>query len=633
MPGRFSIHLRQPEHAGYWKPRETMNGHRHFDSEEDPTFRARSRPTWEVARRVAAYLRPYRALAAADILCAFASLGCSLVFPRLVQTIIDGVLQGRQGSYWRLAAGLAGLFLLRDVFNCLRILVNNFFEQNVIYDMRRDVFARLQRLPVGYFDQRASGDLMTRVIEDVNAVERILIDGTEQGTVAVLSLVAVVIILFCRNATLAGIALLPVPFLAAGALWYTLTAHRRYRAQRRASSAMNAFLMDSLQGIRQIKAFDRQGHEDERFAGRADDLRQSTLGVMKVWAVYSPAMTFVAWLGFALVLWMGGTMVAAQKLTFGQLVSFIIYLTMFYEPVAKLHGLNQMLQSARAAGERVFDILDTTEERAGTAPRRREALPGRARGEVRYEDVSFSYGQGRAALKHVSFTAMPGEMIALAGPTGSGKSTLVNLLPAFYEATSGRITIDGRDIAEMTLESLRGCLAVVSQEAFLFNGTVRENIRYGNLAAGEEELLAAARAANCHEFITRLPKGYDSRVGERGVKLSVGEKQRVSIARALLKNAPILILDEATASVDTATEKLIQEALERLMAHRTSFVIAHRLSTIRAANQILVMLHGQITERGTHQELIEQNGLYAKLSRIQNTTFIEESFEKIAAVE
>jgi ABC-type multidrug transport system fused ATPase/permease subunit len=609
-----------------------MHGREHIEAEEDPTFRARSRSTWEVVRRVAVYLRPYRALAAANILCALVSLACALVFPRLVQTIIDDMMRGRQAGYWLPVAGVAGAFLLRDLFNSLRILVNNYFEQNVIYDMRRDVFGRLQRLPIGFFDQRASGDLMTRVIEDVNAVERILIDGTEQGTVAILSVVGVLIFLFYMNAALAAIALLPVPLLAAGALWYTLTAHRRYRAQRRASSAMNAFLMDSLQGVRQIKAFNRQGHEDERFAKRADDLRQSMLGVMKVWAVYSPAMTFIGSLGFALVLWRGGMLVAAHKLTIGQLASFSIYLTFFYDPVAKLHGLNQMLQAARAAGERVFDILDATEERPAAA-RSLEKLPEPVLGEVRYEDVSFSYGQGRTALQHVSLQARPGQMIALVGPTGSGKSTLVNLLPAFYEVSSGRILIDGVDTSGVSLASLRSHLSVVSQEAFLFNGTVRENILYGKLGAVAEELEAAARAANCHEFITRLPEGYDSRVGERGVKLSVGEKQRVSIARALLKNAPILILDEATASVDTATEKLIQEALERLMANRTSFVIAHRLSTIRHADQILVMLHGQITERGTHEELLEQNGLYAKLSRIQNTTFIEESFARIEAVE
>ena len=291
-----------------------------------------------------------------------------------------------------------------------------------------------------------------------------------------------------------------------------------------------------------------------------------------------------------------------------------------------------MLQSARAAGERVFDILDATEERPDANARRQGKLAEPVRGEVRYEKVSFSYSPERPVLKGISLQARPGQMIALVGPTGSGKSTLVYLLPAFYELTSGRITIDGQDIAGLSLNSLRAHLSVVSQEAFLFNGTVRENILYGKLDASAEELMAAARAANCHEFISRLPEGYDSRVGERGVKLSVGEKQRVSIARALLKNAPILILDEATASVDTATEKLIQEALERLMANRTSFVIAHRLSTIRNADQILVMLHGEITERGTHEELTRQDGLYAKLSRIQNTTLIEEGFERIEAV-
>jgi len=255
------------------------------------------------------------------------------------------------------------------------------------------------------------------------------------------------------------------------------------------------------------------------------------------------------------------------------------------------------------------------------------------RGALRYEDVSFRYAPGRTTLRNISFEAAAGQMIALVGPTGSGKSTLVNLLPAFYETTSGRILIDGHDIAGLSLASLRTHISVVSQEAFLFNGTVLENILYGRLEATRQDVEAAAAAANCHEFIARLPGGYDSRVGERGVKLSVGEKQRISIARALLKDSPILILDEATASVDTATEKLIQEALERLMKNRTSLVIAHRLSTIREADQILVLRHGEIIERGAHSDLIEQNGLYARLSRIQNTTFIEESFAKIKAVE
>jgi ABC-type multidrug transport system fused ATPase/permease subunit len=608
-----------------------MHGLRLSSSDDDPTLRARKRSTWEVIRRVAPYLKPYRGMAAANIGCALLSLGFSFAFPQLAQAIIDDVVHGKGSSYFAPAAALVAAFFLRDLFNSLRILVNNIFEQNVIYDIRRDVFARLQRLPPGYFDQRASGDLMTRVIDDVNAVERVLIDGTEQGTVASLSVIGVVVILFCKNPMLAAIALTPLPLLTAGTLWYTLTAHRRYRAQRRAAGAMSAYLMDSLQGIRQIKAFGREPHEDGRFAARADDLRRSTLGVMRVWAMYSPAMTFSASLGTALVLWIGGSLVASGKLSVGELVGFILYLALFYEPLGRLHGLNQMLQSARAAGERVFDVMDATEERSAPAGLPQRALPEPVRGEVRYENVSFRYAAGRTALKNISLEARAGQMIALVGPTGAGKSTLVNLLPAFYEASSGRITIDGCDIAGVALASLRARVSVVSQEAFLFNGTVRENILYGKLDATGEQLLAASRAANCHDFISRLPEGYDSRVGERGVKLSVGEKQRVSIARALLKNAPILILDEATASVDTATEKLIQQALERLMANRTSFVIAHRLSTIRGADQILVLLHGEIVERGTHAELLEQNGLYARLARIQNTTFIEESFEKITA--
>ena len=594
----------------------------------DPSFKSRKRSTGEILRRVWVYLLPYKGLALATVGCAVLSLACALTYPKLTEYIIDGIIEndgGTQRLKWAVLA-MAGAFLLRDLFNSLRIRINNHFEQNVIYDMRREVFGKLQRLPINYFDRRSSGDLMTRVVEDINNVERVLIDGTEQGTVAILCIGGISGILFYTNPFLALVALSPLPLLAVGALCYTLTAHSRYRRQREASSALNAILMDDLQGIRQIKAYGRQTHEDERFAGRAEDLRQGNLGIMRAWANYNPAMSFFAALGTVLVLWFGGNAVMAGEMTPGELVGFLFYLMLFYEPVARLHGLNQMLQSARAAGERVFDILDHETERDESSTK---DLKQPVKGEVIYESVNFGYEPDRPVLKDISLHAKPGEMIALVGPTGAGKSTLVSLLPAFYEFTAGRILIDGQNVAETSLTSLRHNIAMVSQEPFLFNGTIRENIQYGKLDACEKEITAAAKAANCHAFIEELAEGYDSRVGERGVKLSVGEKQRVSIARALLADAPILILDEATASVDTATEQLIQEALERLMEGRASFVIAHRLSTIRKADQILVLKEGAIVERGTHEALVEANGLYAKLARIQNTTFIEESFEKL----
>jgi ATP-binding cassette subfamily B protein len=566
-------------------------------------------------------------MAAGTISCAVVSLAFTFVYPLLTPYIIDDVIGNQRGDQLPIVIMvLIGAFFLRELFNSLRIMINNHFEQNVIYDMRREVYQKLQRLPVKYFDQRASGDLMTRVIEDVNAVERLLIDGTEQGTVAILSVVGVIGILFVKNATLALVTLATFPLLIGGALIYTLTAHSRYRRQRVASSAMNALLMDNLQGIRQIKAFGQQDHEDRRFAERADGLRQGTLDIMKAWALYSPSMAFINSLGTGLILWVGGVQVINGTMTVGELMGFIFFLNLLYDPVSRLHGLNQMMQSARAAGERVFDILDQETER----PNRQGTLKLPIRGLIRYENVSFQYTEDRETLKNINLTAKPGEMIALVGPTGAGKSSLVNLLPAFYELSGGKITIDDQDTSTLSLAALRSVISVVSQESFLFNGTVRENILYGQLDASEEDMVAATRAANCHHFIEALPEGYDAHVGERGVKLSVGEKQRISIARALLKDSPILILDEATASVDTATEKLIQEALEHLMKGRTSFVIAHRLSTIRKADQILVMTKGEIIENGNHESLMKKEGVYAKLARIQNTTFIEESFEKLS---
>ena len=553
-----------------------------------------------------------------QLICAVVGTLLAIVFPNVARLVLDEAVPKQRGDLliqYTLLACLA--YFGRDLLNSLRIMINNTFEQKVIFDIRSDLYEKLQRLPLKWFDNRPTGDIMTRVAEDVTSMERVLIDGIEQGLVALLQIVAVSLVMFLINPTLAAWAIVPVPFLFIGAMIYTST-RDRYRAVRKATSEMNALLHDNIAGIRQIKAYTMERRELERFNAASDKVRRATLRTMFAWAIYNPSMSFIGGIGFILVIGFGGNLAIQGQMSPGEITAFLLYLTLFYEPVGRLHQLNQMLQSGRAAAERVFEILDSEDE-PGLADGIELKVP--IGGRVVYKNVKFNYGDGNETICEVDLNAEPGQTIALVGPTGAGKTTLINLLTRFYEYDSGEILIDDVNIKTISKESLRSSIGYVTQESFLFNGTVRDNLLIANREASEDQIWEALKIANAYDFVKKLLNGLDTEVGERGVKLSVGEKQRVSIARALLRNPPILLLDEATASVDTETERLIQQALERLMKNRTSFVIAHRLSTVRGADYIYVLDSGTVVEEGSHEHLLSISGLYAELCR---TSFLDE---------
>jgi ATP-binding cassette subfamily B protein/subfamily B ATP-binding cassette protein MsbA len=421
--------------------------------------------------------------------------------------------------------------------------------------------------------------------------------------------------LFLLNWKLAAMSLLPIPLLMLSASWFTSRVHGYYHDIRKRSAELSGYLQDALSGIRETMGFARQAHEQERFARLSRAYSDANLKAMVLWSLYSPGMILLAGLGTALILWYGAVEVLAEELTLGELVMFLSYLALFYVPINQIHSVNHMLQHALAASDRVFEVLDAVPE---VVDRPDAVTPAhRLRGAVRFEDVEFHYRPRVPVLKGLSLSVAAGERVALVGPSGAGKSTMLKLLMRFYDVNAGAVSIDGRDLRDLPLAYLRQQIGFVQQEPFLFNGTVRENILYGDLDANQERLEAAARAARADEFIEALPEGFDTWIGERGVKLSVGQKQRVSIARVLLKDPPIVIFDEATSNIDTETEVKIREALGELTRGRTTFIIAHRLSTLQDVDRILVVDRGQLVEDGCHEDLLRRGGVYAGLYEAQ----------------
>jgi ATP-binding cassette subfamily B protein/subfamily B ATP-binding cassette protein MsbA len=566
--------------------------------------------------RVLRYLKPYRLLALTTLACAGLTTALELVPPWLVKVVIDDVIQaGRTGLLVWVIIALLAAYALRNLFASLRIRLNNTLEQRVVYDLRDQVFAALQRLSLAYYENRSTGEIMSRVNNDTEHVERIFIDGIEGMLTAALTLLGITTMLFWLNWRLALLSLLPVPILIFSAVAFTRRVHRYYHAIRRHAAELNAYLQDALSGIRETIGFNRQKYERDRFNVRSQAYADSNLKAMCLWALYSPGMMFVGSLGTVLILWYGAQEVTQGALTVGELVMFLSYLALFYVPINQIHSVNHLLQHALAASERIFEILDTEPE---VRDRPGAVQPAaRLTGEVRFERVAFRYRPDVPVLHDLTLQVRPGERIALVGPSGAGKSTMLKLLMRFYDVESGAILLDDHDVRDLPLTFLRSQIGLVQQEPFLFNGTVRENIVYGDLAAGQERIDEVAHAARAHDFIMELPEGYETWIGERGVKLSVGQKQRISIARVLLKDPPIVIFDEATSNIDTETEVKIREALAVLTEGRTTFIIAHRLSTLHHVDRIIVMDRGRIVEQGFHEELLSRGGLYAILYEAQ----------------
>ena len=515
-------------------------------------------------------------------------------------------------------AWLVGLLISMNVvvsgLSGLRSYIMARIGQRVTYGLRNEVYTHLHALSLSYYTKNETGRIMASVTQDVGRLQDFISDGLQEAIRDVLTLVIICIILFALNPGLAALVLLPTPLLVWATMRFGRKLHAIYRPLWRRWAALSALLADTIPGVRVVKAFAQERREVGKFKGRSLDLLQGELRVAWMRSLFGPVMAFITSIGTIVIWWVGGRDILAGELTLGAFVAFTSYMYRFYGPVESLCRLNHRFQRAATSAERVFDVLDTHPE---VIDQPEAMIMPPIEGRVEFRGVHFGYEEDKPVIEDLNFVVEPGEMIGLAGHSGAGKSTLINLICRFYEPQEGVILIDGHDTRQVNLQSLREQIGVVLQDPFLFNGTVAENIAYGHPESSLEQIVAGAKAANAHDFIMNMPDGYDTMVGERGTRVSGGERQRLSIARAILRDPRILILDEATSNVDTQTEAQIQEALERLVQGRTTFAIAHRLSTLKNAHRLLILDKGKLAEIGTHDELIAQDGIYANLCRMQ----------------
>jgi len=542
--------------------------------------------------------------------------GVNLLGPWLIRQLVDiitniGQYPDARKNIINLTILITFSYIARIIFQFLASYLSHYAAWHLVAHMRSMVYDKLQQLPFRFFQERQTGQLMSRVVNDTANFEMLIAHAVPDLFTNILIIVGVAVILFAVNPTLASLSLIPIPFLVYGSTRFAKQVLPNFREAQRALADLNAELQDNISGIREIQIFNQQMRELVKIRDRIYRHISALLNALRLSAIFHPTVSFLSSIGTVIVISVGGFMALNGKVSVGDIVGFILYLNMFYQPITALANVIENLEQALAGAERVFEILETEPEiKEKPNPIELENVRGR----VTFEDVTFSYNQGSPVLKNISFDIEPGQMVAFVGPTGVGKTTIMYLLVRFFDPDSGSIKVDGIDIRDVSLKSLHDNISMVMQDVFLFNGTIAENIAYGKEDATMEEIINAARIACAHDFIESLPDGYDTYIGERGVKLSGGQKQRLAIARAVLKDAPILILDEATSSVDTETENKIQEAINNLAGTRTILIIAHRLSTVKRADRIIVLKDGEIVEDGRHEELIALKGLYYSLS-------------------